>query len=333
MNDTQGKQLIECIPNISEGRDNTKIEAIAAAIKSVDKVKLLHVDPGNSANRTVFTFAGTPEDVTEAAYQLIKKTSELIDMQIQKGVHPRFGATDVCPLVPVANISVKQTVSYAHTLAKRVGSELSIPVYCYEHAALKKDRVHLDQCRKGGYEALKDKITKPEWKPDFGPAHFNIRSGATAIGVRNFLIAYNINLNTKDVNKAKEIAAKIRLKRQAGIPPFEKVKAIGWFIEEFDMAQVSMNITDYKTSPLGPVYNMVKTLANEAGTTVNGSEIVGMSPEQCFIDAGRYFINDNQKTTKQLIYAAIKNLGLDKLYTFNPDEKILEIKQNVINNR
>ncbi len=320
----QGKQIIECVPNISEGKDTAKIQAIAKAVEKVEKVQLLHVDSGRSANRTVFTFAGTPKNVTEAAFELIKKTAKLIDMKKQKGVHPRFGAIDVCPLIPVANITLAETVKYAHQLAQSVGKELAIPVYCYEQAAFKENRIHLDHCRKGGYESLKEKITKPEWKPDFGPALFNAKSGAIAIGVRQFLIAFNINLNTTHVNKAKDIAATIRHKREAGIPPFEKIKAIGWFIKEFGMAQVSMNIIDYKISPLAPVFDTIKKLAQEAGTDVKGSEIVGMIPEECLLDAGRYFIGDKQNTAKQYIHAAIENLGLNNLYTFNPEEKILE---------
>ncbi len=322
----QEKQIIECVPNISEGIDKTKIRAIAEVVNSVDQVQLLHIDSGRSANRTVYTFAGTPKEVTEAAFRLIKKTSELIDMQKQKGVHPRFGATDVCPLIPIANISMEETVKYARQLAKRVGDELNIPVYCYEYAAMNKNRKNLAHCRKGGYEALKGKISEPVWTPDFGPALFNKKAGATAIGVRDFLIAYNINLNTTDIKKAKNIAASIRQEREAGKQPFKKVKAIGWFIEEFGFAQVSMNIINYNISPLADVYEKVKAMAHGVGIDVRGSEIVGMIPEDILVKAGQYFIERVESTThkKQPIDAAIGHLGLNDLYTFNPKEKVLE---------
>ena len=342
-------QLIECVPNFSEGNDLTIIKRITDEIEKVDGVKLLDVDPGKATNRTVVTFVGTPDEVVEAAVMAVKKAAELIDMSKHRGEHPRFGATDVCPLVPVAGITMEETVRYAHKLAKRIGEELNITVFCYENAALKEDRRNLATVRAGEYEALKERLSTPEWKPDFGPAEFNARSGATAVGARDFLVAYNVNLNTTSTRRANAIAFDVRekgrIKRDGdsltgaivrdenGHPVWEpgtlkSVKAIGWFIEEYGVAQISMNLTNISVAPVHVAFDEVYKKANERGVRVTGSELVGLIPLGAMLDAGRYFLKKQRRSTgiadREIIKIAVKSLGLDDLYPFKPEEKIIE---------
>jgi glutamate formiminotransferase / formiminotetrahydrofolate cyclodeaminase len=343
------KQLIECVPNFSEGNDMSIIKQITNEIEAVEGVRLLDVDPGKATNRTVVTFVGTPDEVIEAAFCAVKKASELIDMQKHKGAHPRFGATDVCPLVPVANISMEETVEYARRLAKRIGEELKIPVYCYENAALEAKRRNLATVRAGEYEGLKEKLSRPEWKPDFGPAGFNARSGATAVGARDFLVAYNINLNTTSTRRANAIAFDIREKgrpmregdpvtgkivkdekgNQVMIPgSLKAVKGIGWYIDEYGIAQVSVNLTNISITPVHVAFDEACKKAEERGVRVTGSELVGLIPLKAMLDAGRYFLRKQQRSTgvsdKELVKIAIKSLGLNDLYPFKPEEKIIE---------
>jgi glutamate formiminotransferase / formiminotetrahydrofolate cyclodeaminase len=343
------KKLIECVPNFSEGRDMGIINQITAEIEAVDGVKLLDVDPGKATNRTVVTFVGTPDEVIEAAFRAVKKASQLIDMSKHKGEHPRMGATDVCPLVPVANISMEEVVTYAHKLAERIGKELAIPVYCYESAAKKPERKNLANCRSGEYEGLQAKFKKPEWKPDFGPAEFNARSGATAVGARDFLVAYNINLNTTSTRRANAIAFDVREKgrvQRTGNPVTGKkvvdekgnpvyipgtlkaVKAIGWFIEEYGIAQISMNLTNVSITPVHVAFEEVCNKANERGIRVTGSELVGLVPKKTLIDAGKYFLAKQQRSLgvseSEIIKIAVKSMGLDELKPFNPKEKVIE---------
>ncbi len=343
------KKLIECVPNFSEGCDMSIIKQITDEIETVDGVKLLDVDPGQATNRTVVTLVGTPDEVIEAAFKAIKKASELIDMSRHHGAHPRFGATDVCPLVPVANISMEEVVEYAHKLAKRVGEELNIPIYCYENAAFTPERRNLAYCRSGEYEGLKDKITKPEWKPDFGPASFNSTAGATAIGARDFLIAVNFNLNTTSTRRANALAFDVREKgrpQRVGnqitgkvakddkgndimIPgTLKATKAIGWFIDEYGIAQVSMNITNIAITPLHVAFDEICTKAQERGLRVSGSEVVGLIPKKALIEAGKYFLKKQQRSLgiaeSEIIKIAIKSMGLDDLKPFIPQEKIIE---------
>lgn len=343
------KKLIECVPNFSEGRDMSVIQQITAEIESVEGVKLLDVDPGQATNRTVVTMVGTPDEVIEAAFRAIKKASEIIDMRSHHGAHPRFGATDVCPLVPVANITMEEVVEYARKLAKRIGEELNIPIYCYEDAALIKERRNLAFCRSGEYEGLKDKITKPEWKPDFGPASFNATAGATAVGARDFLIAVNYNLNTTSTRRANAIAFDVREKGRPireGNPVTGKIKkdekgnpmmvpgtlkgtkAIGWFIDEYGVAQVSMNITNISVTPLHLAFDEVCAKAQERGIRVTGTEIVGLVPKRTLTDAGKYFLAKQQRSVgvseEELIKIAVKSMGLDDLKPFKPEEKIIE---------
>ncbi|MBI5218311.1 MAG: glutamate formimidoyltransferase [Bacteroidia bacterium] len=343
------KQLIECVPNFSEGNDMTIIRQITDRIETVDGVKLLDVDPGKATNRTVVTFVGAPEEVIEAAFRAVKKASELIDMSKHHGEHPRFGATDVCPLVPVANITMDEVAVFARKLGKRIGDELCIPVYCYENAAFDSKRKNLAYCRSGEYEGLKDKITKPEWKPDFGPAKFNERSGATAVGARDFLIAVNFNLNTTSVRRANAIAFDVREagrpKRegnpvtgkivldekgnQAMIPgTLKATKAIGWYIEEYGIAQVSVNMTNIGITPLHIAFEEVTRKAMDRGLRVTGTEIVGLVPASSIIEAGKYFLKKQQRSIgvdeKEIIKIAIKSMGLDDLKPFRPEEKIIE---------
>ncbi len=345
------KQLIECVPNFSEGNNMDIIKQITNEIESVEGVSLLDVDPGQATNRTVVTMVGTPEEVCEAAFRAVKKASELIDMRHHKGAHPRFGATDVCPLVPVANITMEETVEYAHKLAKRIGEELSIPIYCYENAALKEERRNLAVCRAGEYEGLKEKLAKPEWKPDFGPAEFNAKAGVTAVGARDFLVAYNVNLNTTSTRRANAIAYDVREKgrvKREGDPVTGKVvlddkgnkvwtpgtlkcvKAIGWFIDEYGVAQISMNLTNISVTPVHVAYDEVFKKALERGVRVSGSELVGLIPLQAMIDAGKYFLRKQNRSVgipeKEIIKIAVKSLGLDDLYEFKPEEKIIEYK-------
>lgn len=339
------RKLIECVPNFSEGNDMNIIKQITDKIEAVEGVRLLDVDPGKTTNRTVVTFVGTPDEVVEAAFNAIKKASELIDMSKHKGEHPRFGATDVCPFVPVANISMEETVEYARKLAKRVGEELDIPVYCYEFAAFEEKRKNLAYCRSGEYEGLKEKIGKPEWKPDFGKAEFNTKSGVTAIGARNFLIAYNFNLNTTSTRRANAIAFDVReagrVKKVNGkiakdengnklrIPgALKKTKAIGWFIEEYGVAQISMNLTDITVTPIHIAFDEVCKKAHERGIRVTGSELVGLIPLQAMLDAGKHFLLKQERSIgiseEEIIKIAIKSLGLDELKPFDPKNRIIE---------
>ncbi len=343
------KKLIECVPNFSEGNDMHVIKQITDAIETIDGIRLLDVDPGKTTNRTVVTFVGTPDEVVEAAFLGIKKASELIDMSKQHGAHPRFGATDVCPFVPIANITMEETVEYAHKLAKKVGDELSIPVYCYEFAAREKKRRNLASCRAGEYEGLKDKLKDPEWKPDFGSVEFNSMSGATAIGARNFLVAYNINLNTTSTRRANAIAFDVReqgrMKREGNpitgkivvdengnkvrIPgSLKKVKAVGWFIDEYGVAQISMNLTDITVTPVHIAFDEVVKKAAARGIRVTGSELVGLIPLKAMLDAGKHYLRMQERSLgvseDEIIKIAIKTMGLDELKAFNPKERIIE---------
>ncbi len=321
-------KIIECVPNFSEGKNIRIIKEITAAAESVKGVVLLNVDRGEDANRTVVTFAGDPDSVSEAAFRAIKRASELIDMSLHKGVHPRFGATDVCPLIPLSGITMEETVEYARKLAEKTGNELKIPVYCYEYAAFSEQRKSLANCRSGGYEGLKEKIASEKWKPDFGPDIWSERiakTGATAIGARKILIAYNINLNTKSANIAKSIASKVRESGNGGL---KNVKAIGWYIEEYGKAQVSMNLTDISVTPVHVVFEEVCKKAEEHGVSVTGSELVGLIPLQSMIDAGKYYLQKQnipgQYFEEELIDKAIEYLGLDELSPFKPRDKIIE---------
>jgi glutamate formiminotransferase / formiminotetrahydrofolate cyclodeaminase len=343
------QQLIECVPNFSEGNNMEVIRQITNEIESVEEVRLLNVDPGKSTNRTVVTFAGPPEGVIEAAFRAVKKASEVIDMRNHKGAHPRFGATDVCPLVPLSGITMDETVEYARRLARRIGEELAIPVYCYENAAFSEKRKNLAYCRSGEYEGLPRKLGQDEWKPDFGQARFNARAGAIAVGARDFLVAYNINLNTTSIRRANAIAFDVRekgrvkrhgnpltgeiIRDEQGKPlmtpgSLKAVKGIGWFIREFGIAQVSLNITSISIAPVHMVYEEVFSKAESRGVRVTGSEIVGLVPLKSMLDAGRYFLKKQQRSSgvpeKELIRIAVKSMGLDDLYPFNPQEKIIE---------
>lgn len=342
------KQLIECVPNISEGRDLQKINAIAQVVETVEGVKLLDIDPGKATNRTVITFVGEPENVIQAAFLLIKKAAELIDMRKHTGEHPRFGATDVCPLVPVSGISMEETALYAHKLGKRVGKTLGIPGYFYENAATESKRKNLASCRAGEYEGLKEKLTNPDWKPDFGPAEFNenvAKTGAVAISARDFLIAYNVNLNTTSARRANAIAFDIReggrVKTKDGktvldsngnsirIPgKLKAVKGIGWYIEEYGIAQISYNLTNITITPLHIAFDESCKSAEKRGLRVTGSELVGLIPLQAMLDAADYFLKKQQRSLgiseSEKIKIAVKSLGLDDLKPFHPEEKIIE---------
>ncbi|MBE2231760.1 MAG: glutamate formimidoyltransferase [Chitinophagaceae bacterium] len=329
--------LIECVPNFSEGNDPAVIKQITSQIESVEGVRLLNVDPGKATNRTVVTFVGHPEAVVEAAFQAIRKAGELIDMSRHKGEHPRMGATDVCPLIPVSGISMEETAAWARKLARRVGEELSLPVYLYEEAQPDKKRSNLSVIRAGEYEGFFKKIHEPEWKPDFGPAEMDIRRGATVIGARDFLIAYNVNLNTTSTRRANAVAFDIR---EAGRNVLENgvkvnkpgslksVKAIGWYIEEYGIAQISMNLTNIRVTPLHIAFDEVCRKAEARGLRVTGSELVGLVPLQALTDAGKYFLRKQQRSTgvpeKELIKIAVKSMGLDELAPFNPEERIIE---------
>ncbi|MEM9990141.1 MAG: glutamate formimidoyltransferase [Bacteroidota bacterium] len=325
-------QLIECVPNFSEGRDAEVLQHIAVAIRSVADVHLLHIDQGEAANRTVFTFVGSPEGVVEAAFQAIRVASSHIDMQIHQGTHPRIGAADVCPLVPLANITMEELIPYAKQLAQRVAEELTIPVYLYEAAAQKAHRRNLANIRKGEYEGLEQKMKRPEWQPDYGRNGFNARSGATVIGVRPFLIAYNINLGTKDVVLASKMAADLREsgkkiwigETQTRISGrLKAVKAIGWFIEEYDCAQVSMNLVDFSVTGMHTTYETCKSLANQYGTNVTGSELIGLVPLQALLEAGRLYAPE-LSAEKDLVQTAVEKLGLSSLQAFIIEERIVE---------
>ena len=346
------KQLIECVPNISEGRDDEKIKIISQIVEEIDGVKLLNVDPGKATNRTVITFVGEPQNVIDAAFLLIQKAQELIDMSKHSGEHPRMGATDVCPLVPIANISMEETAKWAHKLGERVGTELGIPVYHYEAAAKEEKRKNLANCRSGEYEGLSKKLIDPQWKPDFGPAEFNKsieKSGATAISARDFLVAYNVNLNTTSTRRANAVAFDIReagrIKREGGTLSgkimkdkdgnplktpglFKAVKGIGWFIEEYGVAQISYNLTNINISPLHEVFDKTCERAQVRGMRVTGSELVGLVPKKVLIDAGKHFLRKQERSTgiheSEIIKIAIKSLGLDELAPFDPRERVIE---------
>ena len=343
------QQLIECVPNFSEGNDMSVIKQITSEIEGVEGVKLLDVDPGKATNRTVVTFVGTPQEVIAAAVRAAKKAAELIDMSQHHGEHPRFGAIDVCPLIPVANITMEETVLHAHELARRLGEEVGLTIYCYEHAARTERRRNLAVVREGEYEGLKDRLASQDWKPDFGPATFNPRSGATAVGARDFLVAYNVNLNTTSARRANAIAFDVRekgRKKREGNPltgrvvkdekgedvwvpgSLKSVKAIGWFIKEYGIAQISMNLTNLGVAPVHVAFDEVCEKARQRGVRVTGSELVGLIPLKAILDAGRFFLRKQQRTTgvsdEELIKIAVKSLGLNDLYPFKPDEKIIE---------
>lgn len=346
------KQLIECVPNISEGRDLNVINTIANVVKTVEGITLLDVDPGQATNRTVITFVGDPEQVIEAAFLLIKKASELIDMRKHTGEHPRFGATDVCPLVPISGISLEETAKYAHKLGKRVGANLKIPVYLYEKAAKEDKRKNLANCRAGEYEGLAKKLSDKNWKPDFGPEKFNddvARTGATAIAARDFLVAYNVNLNTTSTRRANAIAFDIReagrVKREGNpitgkkvldkngepvrIPgKLKAVKGIGWFIEEYGIAQISYNLTNISITSMHEAFDETCKAALERGLRVTGSELIGLIPLKAMLDAGDYFLRKQNRSLgiseSEKVKIAVKSLGLDDLKPFNPNEKIIE---------
>ena len=346
------KQIIECVPNISEGRDTSKIKIISSIVEEIDGVKLLNVDPGKATNRTVITFVGEPQQVIDAAFLLIQKAQELIDMSKHSGEHPRMGATDVCPLVPIANISMNECAKWAHKLGEKVGKKLGIPVYHYEAAAKEEKRKNLANCRQGEYEGLSKKLIDPNWKPDFGPSEFNKsveKSGATAISARDFLVAYNINLNTTSTRRANAIAFDIReagrIKREGdtlngkiikdkdgnavkkpGL--FKAVKGIGWFIKEYGIAQISYNLTNINISPLHEVFDKTCERAIARGMRVTGSELIGLVPKKVLIDAGKYFLKKQKRSIgineNEIIKIAIKSLGLDEIAPFKPEERIIE---------
>jgi glutamate formiminotransferase/formiminotetrahydrofolate cyclodeaminase len=328
-----------CVPNFSEGRDSAKIKQISRSIESTPDVKLLHIDSGSDANRTVITFAGAPEAVCNAAFDAIKTAAEIIDMQTHHGKHPRIGSTDVCPLIPLRNISMDDAVKYARQLAEHVGNELDIPVYCYEHAAFAPERKNLAFCREGEYESLKQKLELQ--KPDFGTDIFTpktAKTGATIIGARDFLIAVNFNLDTKSKDTASIIASEIREKGKSNTgAKLKGIKAIGWYIADFDIAQVSVNITDINATPLYRVFEEVVTRAKQLGVEVTGTEIIGLVPEKILLDSGRYFLskvavdNSTDISGETLLKTAIDKLGLNNLSTFIPDAKILERKAIIRN--
>lgn len=343
------KQLIECVPNFSEGRDLNIIKQITDQIETVEGVRLLDVDPSKATNRTVVTFVGEPAQVIEAAFLAIKKASEIIDMRQHSGEHARMGATDVCPLIPVANISMEETVVFAKALAKRVGEALDIPVYLYESAASKPERRNLATVRAGEYEGLPTKLQDPNWQPDFGPATFNAQAGATVIGARDFLVAYNINLNTTSTRIANAIAFDVReagrIKREGhpvlgkvvndekGEPvripgTLKSVKAVGWYIEEYGFAQISMNLTNINITSVHMAFDEVVRAAQERGVRVTGSELVGLIPLRCMLEAGRYYLSKMGRSEgvsdEELIQTAIRSMGLNELGPFDPKKKIIE---------
>src|SRR3954468_8156261 len=345
------KKIIECVPNFSEGRDLEIIRQITDAIASVEGVSLLNVDPGASTNRTVVTFAGSLEAAVEAAFRGIQKAAMLIDMRKHKGAHPRMGATDVCPFIPVSNVSWEEAIACARDLGTRVGDELKIPVYLYEKAAGDPARSNLSVIRSGEYEGFFEKIKEPAWKPDFGPSMFNEKSGATVIGVREFLVAYNVNLNTKAVRRANAVAFDVRengrVKTEDGTPTgkpvldekgepvreagmLKHVKAIGWYVEEYGMAQVSMNLTNLEVTPLHAAFDACVESASKRGLRVTGSEVVGMLPKKCLLDAGRHYLRKQKwsegASEEELIDVAIRSMGLSELKPFDPKEKIIEYK-------
>ncbi len=339
-------KIVECVPNFSEGRDKEKIKSITQEIERTPGVKLLDVDPGESTNRTVVTFIGSPEGVKEAAFKAIRKAAEVIDMTKHKGAHSRIGATDVCPFVPVSGVTMEDCVKLAHELARRVAGELRIPVYLYEEAAQKEERKNLANIRAGEYEGLPEKLRDPDWAPDYGEAVFNPKSGATVIGAREFLIAYNINLNTRDRRLAQEIALRLRESGRAkkdsegntvrdaeGKPVmlpgrFKHLKAVGWYIEDYGVAQISINFTNYKTTPPHLVFDEAVKEAEKLGLRVTGSELVGLIPKEALIMAGRYYLSKQGKSPgvpeEELIRIAVLSLGLNDVTLFDPEKKIIE---------
>lgn len=331
-------RIIECVPNFSEGRDMNIIKQITDVIESVDGVRLLDVDPGKDTNRTVVTFVGSPEAVCDAAFLAVKKASEVIDMSKHSGAHPRMGATDVCPLVPVSGVTMEETVEYARALAGRIGKELALPVYCYEEAAFEDKRRNLASVRSGEYEGLVKKLADPAWKPDFGLAEFNARSGAVIVGARDFLVAYNVNLNTTSTRRANAIAFDIRergreVKDKDGnkivIPgSLKAVKAIGWYIPEYGIAQISINLTNIRVTPMHVAFDEVCKKAADRGVRATGSELVGLVPLNAILDAGKYFLHKQQRSAgvsdEELIKIAVRSMGLDELRPFKPEEKIIE---------
>ena len=355
------KQIIECVPNISEGLDTNKIKIIASEVEKIDGIKLLNIDPGKATNRTVITFVGEPQNVIDAAFLLIKKSQELIDMRNHTGEHPRMGATDVCPLVPISNISMTECVKWAHKLGKRVGEELNIPVYHYEEAAKEEKRRNLANCRQGEYEGLSKKLENENWRPDYGPNNFNKsveKSGATAISARDFLVAYNINLNTTSTRRANAVAFDIReagrIKREGGSlngkiikdkdgnpikEPglFKSVKGIGWYIEEYGIAQISYNLTNINTASLHDVFDKTCERANLRGMRVTGSELVGLVPKKVLVDAGKHFLKKQKRSLgiseKEIIKIAVKTLGLDELAPFNIKERVIEYMLDDLDNK
>ena len=342
------QKIIECVPNFSEGRNMGLIDKITSEISQTEGVVLLDVDPGKDTNRTVVTFVGSPEGVKEAAFQAIKRASELIDMQQHSGAHPRMGATDVCPLIPVSGVTVEECVALAREIGRRVGEELGIPVYLYEEAATRPERKNLAAIRKGEYEALPEKMKDPGFAPDFGPARFNARAGATVIGVREFLLAYNINLNTRDQKAAHDIALTIResgrakrdrqgriVKDEQGrtvkVPGLlQQCKAVGWYIDEYGYAQISMNLTNYKITNLHQAFETVDKEARKKGLRVTGSEVVGLLPKEALLQAGRYFLKKQGKNRgipeKEILHSAVLSLGLNDTTPFDPEEKIIEYR-------
>jgi glutamate formiminotransferase/formiminotetrahydrofolate cyclodeaminase len=352
------QKLIECVPNFSEGRDLNIIRQISAAIESVEGISLLDVDPGASTNRTVVTFVGSPEAAVEAAFRGIQKAAELIDMRKHKGAHPRMGATDVCPFIPVSNVSWEEAIACANQLGKRVADELKIPVYLYEKAARDQSRSNLSVIRSGEYEGFFGKIKEAVWKPDFGPSVFSEKSGATAIGAREFLVAYNVNLNTKAVRKATSVAFDVRengrVKTDNGTPygkpvldangepvripgMLKHVKAIGWYVEEYGIAQVSMNLTNIEETPLHAAFDACNEAASKRGLRVTGSEVVGMLPKKCLVDAGKYFLRKQKwsegASEEDLIDIGIRSMGLSELKPFDPKEKIIEFKMESVSKK
>jgi glutamate formiminotransferase / formiminotetrahydrofolate cyclodeaminase len=343
------KQIIECVPNFSEGRDMGIIRQITDVIESVHGIRLLNVAPGKDTNRTVVTFVGSPAEVSQAAFLAVKKASEIIDMSKHRGAHPRMGATDVCPFIPISGITMDETVVLARKVAEKIGNELGIPVFCYEYAAFSEERRNLASCRGGEYEGLKEKLSDPRWKPDFGPADLNVRTGATAVGARDFLVAFNVNLNTTSTRRANAIAYDVREKgrpQREGDPvtgkiiydendemvmipgSLKSVKAIGWYIKEYGITQISMNLTDISVTPVHIAFEEVCRKADARGVRVTGSELVGLVPVKALLDAGRYFLEKQQRSTgvsdDELIKIAIKTMGLNEIHQFKPEEKIIE---------
>lgn len=345
------ERILECVPNFSEGRDPEIIRRIADAMGSVDGAVVLHVDPGKATNRTVVTVAGAPEAVVECAFRGIAEAAALIDMRKHTGEHPRMGATDVCPLVPISGITMEETAGLARSLAERVGRELGIPTYLYEAAQPDPARRSLSVIREGEYEALEQKLRSPQWKPDYGPATFNAKSGATVIGARDFLVAYNINLNTTSTRRANAVAFDVReagrprregnalagkvMTDDAGVPltlpgTLKAVKAIGWFIDEYGVAQVSMNLTDLGVTPVHVAFDEVERAARERGMRVTGSELVGLVPLKALLLAGRHYLRRQQRSLgvaeRELIHIAVRTLGLGELGPFVPEERIIEYR-------